>query len=360
MNPKPNIYNLDLLEISKILAAWGEPGYRARQIWSGLYRNYWQIPEEDFTPLPLTLRRKLSDSFTFGNLRPVTVLNSSDGETQKTLFELPDGNAIECVLMADTSNRGDKKRLTLCISTQIGCAMGCVFCATGQMGFLRNLSSGEIVEQVIHFARSLRDKGKTLTNVVVMGMGEPFHNYNATMEAIDRLNHPDGFAFGARRFTVSTAGIVPAIRRFASEQRQVNLAISLHAANDILRSSLLPINRKYPLDELLETCRKYVEETNRRITFEWALIHDVNDSIEHSRQLAKRLSCFRKNGVILCHVNVIPLNDTKRFDGRASTQKRAKNFQRELRNYGIPCTIRRSRGIDIHAGCGQLAAKARS
>lgn len=356
MDTKPLIYNFNLRGIAEIMAAWGEPGYRARQIWHGLYRNYWQAPD-DFTSLPVTLRRKLGDRFTFGNLRPVSTLKSSDDETKKTLFEFPDGYAIETVLMHNESNVSDKKRLTLCISTQVGCAMGCIFCATGQMGYLRNLSSGEIVEQVIYFARSLRARDRKLTNVVLMGMGEPFHNYDATMAAIDRLNHSEGFAFGARRFTISTAGIVPAIRRFSAERRQVNLAVSLHAADDKMRSALVPINRKYPLDELMKACRGYVDQTHRRITFEWALIHEVNDSLEHARQLAKRLSCFRKSGVILCHVNAIPLNTTGRYDGRATNQKRAKLFQAELRRCGIPCTIRRPHGIDIHAGCGQLAAK---
>ena len=185
------------------------------------------------------------------------------------------------------------QRRSLCISTQAGCAMGCVFCATGQMGFRRNLSSGEIVEQVLFYARQLKEMGEQVTNVVIMGMGEPFHNYEATMQAIDRLNDPTGFNFGARRFTISTVGLVPAIRRFASEGRQVNLAISLHAADDELRSSLLPVNRKYPLAELLAACQEYVETTHRRITFEWALIQGVSDTLEQARKLAGLLQMFR-------------------------------------------------------------------
>ena len=197
--------------------------------------------------------------------------------------------------------------------------------------------------------RQLNALGERVTNVVVMGMGEPFHNYDATLQAIERMNHPDGFNFGARRFTISTVGLVPAIRRFAEEKRQVNLAVSLHAATDELRSSLLPVNRKYPLDELFQACRDYVEATHRRITFEWALIQGVNDTLDQAKELVKRLAGM------LCHVNVIPLNPTKDYQGQASTQQQARLFKDELEKHGIPCTIRVRRGIDIQAGCGQLA-----
>jgi 23S rRNA (adenine2503-C2)-methyltransferase len=242
-----------------------------------------------------------------------------------------------------------KERNTLCISTQSGCAMGCVFCATGQMGFRRNLSSGEIVEQVVYYARQLAQSRQVVTNIVLMGMGEPFHNYESCMTAIDRMNHPDGLNLGARRFTISTVGLVPMIKRFANEHRQVNLAISLHATDNETRERLLPINRKYPLEDLLKACHEYIEKTHRRITFEWALIQDVNDSAEQARQLGRLL-----NG-LLCHVNVIPLNPTRGYTGMATTQARAKEFQKELERFGIPCTIRTRRGIDIQAGCGQLA-----
>ena len=229
--------------------------------------------------------------------------------------------------------------------------MGCVFCATGQMGFKRHLTSGEIVEQVMYYARSLSRRNERVTNVVVMGMGEPFHNYDATLAAIDRLNHPEGLNLGARRFTISTVGLVPAIRRFADEKRQVNLAISLHAATDEGRSAMLPVNRKYPLEDLIDTCRYYIEQTGRRITFEWALILNVNDSPEEARQLARRLKG------LLCHVNVIPLNPTRKYQGQATTHERAEAFREELEKAGIPCTIRIRRGIDIQAGCGQLASQ---
>ncbi len=341
------IYDLDLPELIEILATWGQPAFRARQIWQGIYQNLWARPEE-FTNLSKQLRERLSAELSFSSLQPATALHSEDNETVKTLYRLPDGRAIEAVLM-----RYDRRR-TLCISTQSGCAMGCVFCATGQMGFQRNLTSGEIVEQVLYYARMLQKEGDRVTNVVVMGMGEPFHNYNATLKAVDRLNDPNGFNLGARHFTISTVGLVPMILRFAKEKRQVNLAISLHAANDEQRSALLPVNRKYPIDVLLDACRQYVEMTHRRITFEWALIRDVNDTPETAAELAHRLKG------LLCHVNVIPLNPTQRYPGQATTRERAETFRATLEEAGIPCTIRIRRGIDIQAGCGQLADRSRS
>jgi len=282
----------------------------------------------------------------FDILTPTTILKSSDKQTVKTLFKFPDGLAIEAVLMVY------EKRRTLCISTQAGCAMGCVFCATGQMGFRRHLSSGEIVAQVMFYARQLNQIGQAVTNIVLMGMGEPFHNYDNTMAAIDRLNDPEGYNFGARRFTISTVGLIPAIRRFSAEQRQVNLAISLHGADDALRTSMLPVNRRYPIDELLQACRDYVDRTGRRITFEWALVNGVNDTPEQAHLLAKKLKG------LLCHVNAIPLNPTRGFAGQATTRERAEAFKKILEDAGIPCTIRLRRGIDIQAGCGQLATQA--
>jgi 23S rRNA (adenine2503-C2)-methyltransferase len=340
----PLIYDLDYPQLEAALKSWGEPAYRAKQIWQGLYRSLWSQPEE-FTNLSSSLRARLAAEFRFHSMLPGTILTSSDGETIKTLFQLPDRKAIEAVLMRYESRR------TLCISTQAGCAMGCVFCATGQMGFMRHLTSGEIVEQVLYYARQLKNEGETVTNIVVMGMGEPFHNYENTLAAIDRLNHPEGLNLGARRFTISTVGLVPMIRRFAAEDRQVNLAISLHAADDELRSSLLPMNKKYPIADLLDACREYVEITKRRITFEWALIRDVNDSPEQARKLAGLLKGM------LCHINVIPLNPTTKYSGQATTRERAVAFCAELDKVGIPATIRIRRGIDIQAGCGQLATE---
>ena len=241
------------------------------------------------------------------------------------------------------------KRRTLCISSQAGCAMGCTFCATGQMGFMRNLSPGEIVAQVLYFARILKERNEAVTNIVLMGMGEPFHNYDATMKAIDNLNDSDGFNLGARRITISTVGLVPAIKRFTEENRQVNLAISLHSTDNQQRSSMMPVNKKYPIEELIEACRNYAKQTRRRITFEWALIQNVNDSVEDAKKLATLLQG------LLCHVNVIPLNPTQGFSGQRSEKERIYAFRDTLERAGIPCTIRIRRGIEIQAGCGQLA-----
>jgi 23S rRNA (adenine2503-C2)-methyltransferase len=355
MTNLPFIYDLELSNLKNLLAELGQPSYRADQIWQGLYKHFWNTPEE-FTNLPKALRERLGQMLRFEALKPVSYLDSSDTQTRKTLFQLPDNRVIEAVLMkygdpaSLPSTAGEpKKRRTLCISSQAGCAMGCVFCATGQMGFKRHLTSGEIVAQVMYYARMLQEQGENVTNIVLMGMGEPFHNYDNTMAAIDRLNDPDGYNFGARRFTISTVGLVPMIRRFADEKRQVNLAISLHAADDEERSKILPVNKKYNIAKLLEACRYYVDQTGRRVTFEWALIDGVNDTEEVARRLASRLKG------LLCHVNAIPLNPTTGYKGRATTRQGAAKFKETLEQAGIPCTIRMRRGIDIQAGCGQLA-----
>ncbi len=345
MNPaNPLIYDLDPAALADQLAQWGEPGYRSKQVFRALYVDLVDSPHA-ITTIPKPLRQKLADHFDFSHLLPEVTLDSSDGETRKTLFRLPNGEAIEAVLMRYA------KRRTLCISTQAGCAMGCVFCATGQMGFRSNLTSGEIVEQVLYYARLLARDNDRPTNVVVMGMGEPFHNYDATIAAVNRLNHPDGFNFGARRFTISTVGLIPMIRRYTEERHQMNLAISLHGAEDKLRGSMLPINQRYPIKELMIACREYTETTGRRITFEWALIHEVNDSPEEAQKLVKLLRGIN------CHVNAIPLNPTSGYAGQATSRERAAAFQQVLTDAGVSCTIRLRRGIDIRAGCGQLAVR---
>ncbi len=338
------IYDLGLEALQTWAQNRGQPAYRARQIWEGLYRHLWASPEA-FTTLPKRLRTALAEDFTFEAFQPAATLVSADGETHKTLFRLPDGAQIETVRMRYV------RRRTLCISTQAGCAMGCAFCATGQMGLRRNLTAGEIVAQVLYYARWLKQRGERVTHIVFMGMGEPFHNYEATLRAIDILNHPQGFALGARRMTISTVGLVPQIRRFTEEKRQVNLAISLHAADDDLRSSLIPVNRKYPLADLLAAVRAYTAATHRRVTFEWALIRGVNDTETQARRLAALLQGM------LAHVNLIPLNPTRGFQGEASSRQRARAFCKVLTAAGIPCTVRLRRGIDIQAGCGQLAAR---
>jgi 23S rRNA (adenine2503-C2)-methyltransferase len=362
------IYDLDLPTITNLLNEWGEPAYRATQIWQGLYLHLYDSPEK-FSNIPKSLREKLAENMSFSSFKVKTYLDSSDGFTRKTLFELPDGNLIEAVLMrygdpADNPQittsapnsenlRGAKNRRTLCISTQAGCAMGCVFCATGQMGFKRHLSSGEIVAQVLYYARMLKAENQVVTNIVLMGMGEPFHNYDNSMAAIDRLNDGDGYNFGARRLTISTVGLVPQIRRFADEKRQVNLAISLHAADDESRLAMLPVNKRYNIEDLIDACKYYVEKTHRRVTFEWALINGVNDTPEIAQKLAARLKG------LMCHVNAIPLNPTTGYPGQATSRERAAKFKESLEQAGVPCTIRMRRGIDIAAGCGQLAGRAR-
>jgi 23S rRNA (adenine2503-C2)-methyltransferase len=347
MDNRENIFNLDLSDLRMILEDSGESSFRAQQIWQGLYQAYWNNPGE-FSTLPFSLRERLQNDYVMNSLQPVNMLETENGETKKTQFRLIDGQSIETVLMMYRNRR------TLCISTQSGCPMGCVFCATGHMGFGRNLSSGEIIEQVLYYARYLKGFQEKVTNVVLMGMGEPFLNFEAVMSAIRRLNHPEGYNLGARRFTISTVGIVPIIKRFSDARTQINLAVSLHAADDELRSSLIPVNRKYPLGDLFEACRYYVFKSRRRISFEWALIHDVNDHVDQANRLAKLI-----NGM-LCHVNLIPLNLTHRYSGKSTTLVRARLFQRELERNGIRCTLRLRRGIEIEAGCGQLAFQSSS
>ena len=338
------IYNLSFQALQETLARWKEPEYRATQIWQGLYKHLYTSPAQ-FTNLPLDLRRRLGEDFSFRSLEPLIHACSQDGETEKILFTTKDGRRIETVLMYYN------KRRTVCISTQAGCAMGCVFCATGQLGYHGNLSTGEILEQVLYFARKLAGGEDRLSNIVTMGMGEPFHNYDATMNALDILNHTTGFNFGARRMTVSTVGIVPMIKRFSEESRKVNLAVSLHAATNELRDQLVPINRKYPLEELLTACNDYTSRSGRRISYEWALIDGVNDGSEQAQKCSQLLKGS------LCHVNLIPLNPTDGYTSAPTDPKTAIAFREILQSHGIATTIRLRRGIDIHAGCGQLAGK---
>ena len=344
MTKRISFYELTLQDLTEFLQDLGQPTFRARQLWQNAYKRLLDNPEE-MTDIPRDLQRRISETVTFTSLEIRATARSDDGSTEKVLFALPDDQLIEAVLMRY------QRRKTVCISTQVGCAMGCVFCATGQMGLERNLTPGEIVEQVIYFARYLANENQRMTNLVIMGMGEPFHNYQATMQAIKNLNDPTGFKFGARRITISTIGIVPMIKQFAQENNQVNLAVSLHAATDELRSALVPINRRYPLDELLPSCKEYVQQTSRRLTFEWALVHDVNDGLDQAQSLVKLIQGLN------CHVNLIPLNPTQGYAGRATSRERVKSFHDFLTKHKIPCTIRMRQGVDIHAGCGQLATE---
>ena len=337
-----SLLDLDFSELQTAVETWGEPAYRAGQIWRALYQRG-AADADALSDAPLALRQTLARDFQFRTLMEQAETRSSDGRTRKWLFgRVGEAAQIEAVLMTY-----DRRR-TACISTQAGCAMGCSFCATGQMGFVRNLSIGEIVEQVLRLARHA-----PLTNIVFMGMGEPFHNYDASLGAVDRLTDPTGMRFGARRITISTVGLVPQIRRFAGERRQVNLAVSLHAATDALRDVLVPINRRYPLEDLRAACRAYLEATRRRLTFEWALIEGVNDGVDQAEALADWARGM------LCHVNLIPLNPTRGYLGRATDVPRAEAFRTALSARGIPATLRVRRGIDIQAGCGQLATESR-
>lgn len=346
MSDRPLVYDLARDDLEAIVAELGERRFRADQIYHGLYQ---QLAPDPFgmTSLPAALREQLSQRIRFASLTPQQWLYSSDGLTGKVLFTEPTGNALEAVLMRYRARR------TACISTQVGCGMGCVFCATGQMGLKQQLSAGQIVEQVLYFARQLASHGDSLTNIVVMGMGEPFHNYEATLAAMDRLNDPQGFQFGARRITISTVGLVPMIERFTDEARPYNLAISLHAANDRLRASMLPINDRYPLSDLMAACRRYVRTSGRRVTFEWALVEGVNDSLGDAQELADLVTGLN------CHVNLIPLNPTQGYGGEPTDRDQARAFQSALETRGVPTTVRLRRGIDIQAGCGQLAVEQR-
>ena len=343
---KPLINDFTKKELTERIAESGEPAYRAQQIWQMLYKQLIASPN-DFSNLSKELRQKLDETYCFEPLAVMKDLKSSDGQTNKLLFGLWDGRMIESVLMRY------RERNTICISTQVGCPMNCAFCATGQMGFIRNLSAGEIVAQILFFARMLKSEGQKLTNIVVMGMGEPFHNYDAVMKAIGIINDPDGMNFGERRITISTVGIIPRIEQFTYARRQINLAVSLHAPSNTIRDQIIPANKKYPLDDLLEACKNYTEKTGRRITFEYALIHGLNDNYENAVMLSKRLKGM------LCHVNLIPLNSTEKYDGSGSNHDRTQSFKSVLDRNGIPCSIRLKRGIDIGAGCGQLVSEER-
>ncbi len=341
MTEQVNIYDLDRDQLAQFLRESGQPAYRADQVWQWLYQQY-AAGFAEMTNLPKSLRSRLAEAATFAPFQPVSEQQSSDGQTRKVLFALPDGNLIETVRMQYD------RRTTLCISTQAGCAMGCVFCATGQMGFMRHLTVGEIVAQVLYFARELARENERVTNIVMMGMGEPLHNYTHTLAALDRLTDPAGFNLGARKITISTVGLVPAMRRYAEEQRQTPLAVSLHAATNEERDKLIPINRRWPVEELMAACRYYIALTGRRLTFEWALISGENDTREQAQKLGELVQGM------LCHVNLIPLNPTAGYDGGPSSRDRIAAFQEELARFGVSSTIRVRRGIDIQAGCGQL------
>jgi 23S rRNA (adenine2503-C2)-methyltransferase len=335
------LFDISSDNLKEIITASGQPAFRAKQIWEWTYKKLAGSFDE-MTDLPKELRNSLKNTIVFNRLTPLIDRLSTDGWTRKILFNLPDNSQIETVLM------GYNERRTACISTQAGCGLGCTFCATGQAGLQRNITSGEIVEQVLYIMRWLKEKNEKLTNIVYMGMGEPFANYREVIRSLNCLTSQDGPEFGARRITVSTVGLIPQILKFADENLQVNLAISLHAATNELRNTMLPVNKKYPLETLIPACREYTEKTGRRISFEWALIDNVNDTAEQAILLAKLIKRM------LCHVNLIPLNPTKGFEGKRSKQERIIKFREILTKNRITNTLRVRRGIDINAGCGQL------
>lgn len=335
---------LDLLPHDLARRLGDLPSYRASQIWQATYKDL----TDDYggmTTLPLTLRRRLAEDLPFPIAEPIAERESPDRTTRKTLFRLADGQTIEAVTMVFANRR------TACLSSQVGCPVGCPFCATGQSGFTRDLTAGEIVAQALHSARLLRVSGLSLSHVVYMGMGEPMLNIDAVLRSLRILNDPGGIGLGTRSFTISTAGVVPGIERLTSEGIQANLAVSLHAARDSLRDQLVPLNRRYPIAELLDACHRYADETHRRVTFEFALIDGLNDDPSEAEAAARLLSG------LLCHVNLIPYNPTEGSPSRKSPRERVDAFARILSSAGIPVTVRKRMGIEIEAGCGQLRSQ---
>ncbi len=338
----------------------GQPTYRARQLAGWIYG----LLAEDFAAmrtLPSALRERLSAEARIAGPKVRAELVGKDARTRKLLLELADGRLIESVLMLYPATAESRSRATVCVSTQAGCAFGCTFCATGQMGFDRHLTPGEIVAQVLHFARDLRRNpwvapdGQVIdrvTNLVFMGMGEPMHNYDNTLQAIRVLNMPEGLNIGARHMTVSTVGIVPGILRLAEEPLQINLAISLHAPNNAMRLRTMPVTRKYPIEAVLDACRAYAARTNRQVTFEYVLLAGETDPPEHARELAALLSPLKQ----LCYVNLIPVNVTA-AGYRPPSGEAIRAFRETLRAGGVSNSVRAERGDDIAAACGQLRTR---
>lgn len=369
--PRADFHDYTRAELQALALAGGFPAVHAARLWAYVYLEGvtdWAAMDA----LPARFRAAMEEALVFGRPAVADEAHSSDGFTRKYLLRLADGRRIETVLMRYIG------RVTACISSQVGCAMGCVFCATGQMGFVRQLTAGEIVAQAMHVDRVLRataggdsgpsstrpapapaladpasrsphERHERLRNVVLMGMGEPLHNYDAVMKSIDILRDGSGLALGARKITLSTVGVVPGILRLADEARPVHLAVSLHGATQEERAALVPVARKWPLDELMDACRRYIAKQRRRIFYEWTLIEGKNDTPEQAHALGRLLAGQ------LAQVNLIPLNPTAGYGGEPTGRDAAKRFQAILAEHGLPSTIRQRRGIDIAAGCGQLA-----
>lgn len=335
-----NIKDYNLEELKEELVAIGEKKYRAEQIFKWIYVDKVKKIDE-MTNLSVELREKLKENYTMCNYKILRKQESADG-TKKYLFDVLDGNAIETVLMEYHHGK------TVCVSSQIGCKMGCKFCASTGIQFVRSLSSGEIVEQILAVEQDIGDK---ISNIVFMGIGEPFDNYDNVMKAIRIINNQKGLNIGARHISVSTSGLVPRIYDFANEDLQCTLSISLHATSNEKRSSMMPVNKRYPIEELMKACKDYIAKTNKRISFEYALAKDNNDNLEDAKELVKLLKGM------LCHVNLIPINKIENGKYTKSTNENIIKFRDYLNDNGIVATIRRELGSDIDAACGQLRRK---
>lgn len=345
-----SLHDLSFDELREILVQDGlRPAHSAR-LWKALHlqaERELRLRTDFLPPLQKWLKAKLGTDFDADVLPIATETLSGDGLTRKYLLRLQDAQEIETVIMGYTG------RHTACISTQAGCAMGCVFCATGQMGFVRHLRTGEIVAQVHHARRVLHQQGERLRNLVLMGMGEPLHNYDNVMKALGIISDCRGANIGPSKISISTVGVVPGILRMAEENSPYNLAVSLHGSTEAERAALIPANQRWPLSDLLSACRTYSEKTDRKIFFAWTLIAGVNDTPQHAQRLAALLCGIK------AHVNLIPLNETAGYAGRESAETSGDVFHHIIQEAGIPCTIRQRRGIDVAAGCGQLKAERR-
>ncbi|WP_057511036.1 23S rRNA (adenine(2503)-C(2))-methyltransferase RlmN [Staphylococcus simulans] len=342
---KQSIYSLRYEEMQAWLVEHGQQKFRAKQIFEWLYEKRVDTIDE-MTNLSKDLRVLLKDNFTITTLETAVKQESRDG-TIKFLFELQDGYTIETVLMRHEYGN------SVCVTTQVGCRIGCTFCASTLGGLKRNLEAGEIVAQVLTVQKALDATDERVSSIVIMGIGEPFENYDEMMDFLKIVNHDNGLNIGARHITVSTSGIIPKIYDFADEEIQINFAVSLHAANDEIRSKLMPINRAYSIDKLMEAIQYYQEKTNRRITFEYGLFGGVNDQLTHARELAHLIQGLN------CHVNLIPVNHVPERNYVKTSKEDIFKFEKELKRLGINATIRRNQGSDIDAACGQLRAKER-
>lgn len=335
-----NIKNYNLPELKEEFVSIGEKLFRAEQVFKWIYEQN-ATSFDEMTNLSLDLREKLKENYTLNAFKILKKQKSADG-TIKYLFDVLDGNGVETVLMK--YHHG----YSLCVSSQIGCKMGCKFCASTGIPFIRNLSSGEIVEELLAVQR---DENIKISNVVFMGIGEPLDNYENVVNAIRILNNQKGLSIGARHISISTSGLVPKIYKLAEENIQCTLSISLHATTDEKRSSMMPVNNRYNIQELLQACKDYIAKTNRRISFEYALAKDNNDNLEDAKRLVKLLKGM------LCHVNLIPINKIENGNYTKSSNENILKFRDYLNDHGIVATVRRELGSDIDAACGQLRRK---